>query len=126
MAVPLTVQAVNPYTGAVLSGVPVTFSDGGKNGSFGTQTATTDSTGQASTTYTMPKTFTKFTITITRTSPGYASATFVETVTAGSPASVTLVSGGSQRGTVATKLSAPIGVKVTYSYGNALPGCPVA
>jgi hypothetical protein len=126
LTVPLTVQAVNPYTGVAISGVPVTFSDGGKNGSFGTPTATTDSTGQASTAYTMPKTFTKFTITITGTSPGYASATFVETVTAGSPASVTLVSGGSQTGTVATMLSAPIVVKVTDSYGNAVPGVPVS
>jgi adhesin/invasin len=126
LALPVTVQAVNPYTGAAISGVLITFSDGGKNGTFGTPTATTDSTGQASTTYTMPKTFTKPTITITGTSPGYAPATFVETVTAGSPASVTVVSGGSQSGTVTTTLPAPIVVKVTDSYGNIVTGVPVS
>jgi len=126
LTVPLTVQAINPYTGAAIAGAPITFSDGGKNGTFGTPTATTDSAGQASTTYTMPKTFTKPTITITGTSPGYAPAAFVETVTAGSPASVTVVSGGSQTGTVGTTLSAPIVVKVTDSYGNVVPGISVS
>jgi hypothetical protein len=126
LALPVTVQAVNPYTGAAIAGVPITFSDGGKNGTFGTPTATTDSTGKASTTYTMPTTFTKFTITITGASPGYAPATFVETVTAGSPASLTVVSGGGQTGTVGTTLSAPIVVKVADSYGNAVPSVSVS
>src|SRR5205807_6994627 len=116
LALPVTVQAVNPYTGAAIAGVPITFSDGGKNGTFGPPTVTTDSTGKASTTYTLPTTFTKPTITITGTSPGYAPAAFVETVTAGSPASITVVSGGSQTDTVATTLPAPIVGKVANSH----------
>ena len=125
LPLPLTVQAVNPYTGAALVGVSITLSDNGAKGSFGTSTITTDDTGKASTTYTLPTTFTKFTINITAASPGYASATFVETVTAGSPASITVVSGGSQTGTVGTTLPAPIVVKVADSYGNAVPGVAV-
>jgi hypothetical protein len=39
---------------------------------------------------------------------------------------VTLVSGGSQTGTVAKMLSAPIVVKVTDSYGNVVPGISVS
>jgi hypothetical protein len=125
LALPVTVQAMNPYTGAALSGVPITFTDGGAKGSFGTSTVTTDSTGKASTTYTLPTIFTKVTINITAASPGYAPAAFVETVTAGSPASITVVSGGSQTGTVGTTLPAPIVVKVADSYGNAVPGVAV-
>src|SRR5207253_2556581 len=98
---PLTIRVTDPYTGAPLSGVTVTFS--GK-GSFGEKNPVTDSTGTASTTYTLPTTFTSNTLTITVSSPGYASATFVETVTAGSPASIVPVSGGSQTGTVGTTL----------------------
>jgi len=125
LPLPLTVQAVNPYTGAALSGVSITLSDNGAKGSFGSSTVTTDSTGKASTTYTLPTTFTRFTINITAASPGYAPAAFVETVTAGSPASITVVSGGSQTGTVGTTLPAPIVVKVADSYGNAVPGVAV-
>jgi hypothetical protein len=122
----ITVQALNPYTGAPFSGVVVTFSDGGKGGIFGSPTATTDSTGEASTTYIMPTTFKKSTITINATSSGYASGTFVETIVAGNPASITLVSGGSQTGTVGTTLAAPIAVKVMDSFGNGVPGIPIS
>jgi len=123
---PLTLQAVNPYTGAPLSGVSVTFSDGGKGGQFSPATVSTDGSGNASTSYTMPKTFKTSAITITASSSGYASGTFVETVVAGSPASLALSSGGSQTGTVGMPLSAPIVIRVTDTYGNAVPGVPVS
>jgi hypothetical protein len=123
LPLPLTVQATDPYSGAPLSGVTVTFS--GK-GTFGNPTAVTDSTGTASTTYTFPTTFTNPTITISATSPGYASASFAETVTAGSPASISIVSGGSQTGAAGTTLPSPLVFKVADQYGNAVPGVSVS
>ena len=111
--------------GSTLPGVAVTFSDGGKGGFFNNPNATTDSAGKASTSYTMPKTFQSTTIKITATSPGHASATFTETITAGPPAAITLVSGGSQTGTVGTTLPAQINVKVADQYGNAVAGASV-
>jgi hypothetical protein len=120
---PLTIQATDPYTGAPLAGVTVTFS--GK-GTFGNPTPVTDSTGTASTTYTLPTTFTSSTVTITVSATGYASTTFVETVTPGSPASISSVSGASQTGTAGTTLPKAIVFKVADQYGNAVPGVSVS
>ena len=51
---PLTVKAIDAYSGNVVSGVTVTFSDRGAGGSFGNPTPLTGSDGVASTTYTLP------------------------------------------------------------------------
>ena len=123
LPVPLTVVASDPYTGAPISGVTVTFSDGGKKGVFGSPTAITDSNGQASTSYTLPNT--PQTLTITATSPLYASATFTETDTLGPVATLTTVSGGKQTGTVGTTLPLPLVVKAKDAVGNAIPGASV-
>ena len=76
LPIPITVVASNPYTGSPIPGVTVTFSDGGKKGTFGSPTAVTDSNGLASSTYTLPNL--PQTVTITVTSAGYASASFAE------------------------------------------------
>jgi hypothetical protein len=122
LPVPLTVQVTDAYSGAPIVGVRLSFS--GK-GSFGTPNPVTDSTGTASTTYTLPTTFTSSTVTITVSSQGYASTTFSETVTAASPASISPVSGGSQSGTVGTTLPAQLVFKVADQFGNAVPGASV-
>src|SRR5713226_9394268 len=75
----LTVLAENLNSGNPEPGVSVSFSDGGAGGTFGTPVATTDSNGNASTTYTLPAT--AQTVTISATSSGYSSATFTETAT---------------------------------------------
>jgi hypothetical protein len=126
LPVAITVQATNPYSGAAYAGVSVTFSDGGKGGTFAPPTATTNSSGQASTNYTLPKTFKTSSITITATSAGYASGKFVETIVAGAPTTFSLVSGGSQSGTVGTTLAAPIVLKLTDTYGNPVTGASVS
>jgi hypothetical protein len=51
---PLSVKAVDAYSGNVIPGVTVTFSDGGAGGTFGNSTPVTGSNGVASTTYTLP------------------------------------------------------------------------
>jgi hypothetical protein len=119
----LTITVTNPYTKAPVSGVNVAFSDGGKNGKFGSATVTTNSSGQASTTYTLPNL--PQTITITAASTGYAPATFTENDVVGSVASIASISGGKQVETVGTSLPAPIVVKAKDAVGNAVPGAPI-
>src|SRR5581483_9008215 len=91
---PLTVVASNPYTGMPVPGVTVTFSDGGKSGTFSNPTAVTDANGQASTTYTLPAT--AQTLTITASATGYATASFTEQSTGATVATLAVVSGGKQ------------------------------
>jgi len=102
--------------------VNVTFSDGGAGGSFGTPVAVTGSNGTASTTYTLPST--AKTVTISATSSGYASATFTETA-AQLVATLTVVSGGKQVGTVGTKLPLPIVLKAKDSLGKVVVGASI-
>jgi hypothetical protein len=116
----LSINASNPYTGAPISGVTVTFSDGGKGGVFSNPTATTDVNGNASTTYTLPKT--PQTITITGTSTGYAPVTFTESDVVGPVASISTISGSKQTGTVGTTLPLPIVVKAKDAVGNSVVG----
>ena len=123
LPLPLTVRVTDPYTSAPLVGVTVTFT--GKGGSFANPTPVTDSTGTASTTYTLPTTFTSSSLTITVSGTGFASTSFVETITAGSPTSLALSSGGSQSGTAGTTLSKAIVFKLADQYGNGVPGITV-
>jgi hypothetical protein len=119
----LTAQAVSPYTGAGIAGVPVTFSDGGRGGVFNPATTNTDSNGNAATTYTLPKI--SGGVTIAAASSGYTTATFTETAMAGAPASIATVSGYSQSGPVGTTLPAPLVAKVKDTYGNLVINAPV-
>ena len=123
LAVPLSIQARDAYSGAPISGVAVTFSDFGKGGSFSNPNATTDSTGTATTNYTLP---TKTAVlTLSATNSGYASGAFTETATAGAPSSIVMASGAGQSGTVGTTLSKPAVVVVRDAFNNPVPGVAV-
>jgi hypothetical protein len=122
--VTLTAQATNPYTGAALANVPVTFSDGGRGGSFNPANVNTDSNGNAVTSYILPQT--SGSISIAASSAGYSTATFSETANPGAPASVAVVSGSSQTGVVATTLPAALVVTAKDLYGNLVGGASVA
>ncbi len=124
LPIPITVVATNPYTGSPLPGVTVTFSDGGKNGTFSNPTAITDSNGQASSTYKLPNL--PQTVTITVSSAGYASATFTEQDTVGPVAAMSVVSGSKQIGTVGTTLPLPLVIKTKDAAGNLVPGASVS
>ncbi len=119
----LSVQATNPYSGAGIAGVTVTFSDGGKGGTFNPSSAVTTSAGTAATAYTLPQT--SGTYTITASSTGYSTASLTEIAAAGPAASIALVSGNSQSGIVGTVLPAPLVVKVKDSFGNSVPNASV-
>ncbi len=124
LPIALTVTANNPYTGVVIPGVTVTFSDGGKGGVFSNPTATTGSNGVATTTYTLPKT--PKTVTVTGSSTGYASAIFTETSVVGPVASLTEVSGSKQIGVVGTTLPNPIVVRAKDMEGNLVSGASIS
>ncbi|HYM78861.1 MAG TPA: choice-of-anchor D domain-containing protein [Candidatus Dormibacteraeota bacterium] len=118
---PLTVVASNQNGGAVQSGVPVTFSDGGAGGTFGAPVATTDSTGTATTSYTLPST--GKTIAISATSTGYKSASFTET--ANNVQLLAVSAGNNQSGTVGSVLPGALTVLAT-SNGNPVSGVSVS
>ena len=120
----LTVTVTDSYSGNPIPGITVTFSDGGKKGTFSNPTAVSDSNGQATTTYMLPNT--PQTITITASSPGFSTATFTETDVLGALASLTVVSGGKQVGTVGTTLPQPLVFKAKDAVGNAIPGVSVS
>jgi len=119
----LVARAVNPYTSAGIAGVPVTFSNGGKGGSFNPTIATTDSSGNATTIFTMP--LVPGNIAITASSTGYSTASFSETAIPGPPAAVSVASGSSQSGVVGTTLPLPLVSKVKDAYGNLIPNVQV-
>ncbi len=121
---PITIVATNPYTGKAVPGVTVTFSDGGKGGVFGNPTGVTDSNGQASTSYKLPNL--PQTVSITVSSPGYASAAFTEHDVVGPVASMSFVSGSKQIGTVGTTLPLPLIVRAKDAVGNLVTGASVS
>lgn len=125
---PVALQAglQDPYTGNAIAtaGIPVTFTASGKAGSFSNPNATTDSSGIASTSYTLSKK--PGTYTITASSPGYASAIFTVTATQGSPALLTASSGNGQSAPVQSPLPSPLKARVKDSKGNPLSGVVVS
>jgi hypothetical protein len=77
---PLRVVVKAAYTGTLMPGVTVNFSDGGSGGTFSTPSPVTNSKGVATTNYTLPGT--PGTDTITASSPGFTTAYWTETATA--------------------------------------------
>jgi hypothetical protein len=125
---PLTLQAglQDPYTGNPIAtaGISVNFTAKGEGGSFSNPTAITNSSGIAATTYTLPPK--PGTYTITASSTGRAGITFVETATAGNPATMAITSGNLQSAQVASPLPSALGVRVKDAKGNAIPGLSVS
>ncbi len=123
LPVALQVQLTDPYTQQVIPGVTVSFSDGGKGGTFGNASPVTDATGTASTTYTVGKIAQS--ITISASNAGVLGLKFSETATSGPARWVVLISGGNQSAQVTTTLPKPVVAKVSALYGNGVPGVSV-
>lgn len=122
-SVNVEVQAIDPYTQNPIPGITVTFSDGGKGGSFSSSTVVTDSSGMAPTSYTFP---TKSgTYTLTGTAPGFAPATFTETALPGPAKMLVGWSGTGQSAPVATALKSAIVTKASDAFSNGVPGVVV-
>jgi hypothetical protein len=124
LPISLAVQIKDPYGSTGNSGVTLTFSDGGKGGTFSNATAVTDSTGSASTTYTLPTKSGTYTLTATAT--GYGKALFTETATPGPATVLARWSGNLQTTSVTNTLPNPIICVAKDAYGNPVPGVSVA
>jgi outer membrane protein assembly factor BamB len=126
---PIQVQVSNPYSGQLIAGTTVTFSDGcikagAKTcGSFNPQSAITDGNGNVSTIYTVPKTSGTYTLTIAGTGVGKATAS----ATATSAAAVKIVPyrGTNQTGAAGSNLPIPLTAQAQDAYGNGAPGITI-
>jgi hypothetical protein len=120
---PLKIVATN-YASQPQAGVTVTFSDGGKGGSFNPPTAVTDSGGTGSTVYTLPQV--AGTYTLTASSPIFASVTATETATAAVAATkLIIISGTHQTGAEGSVLAKPLVVEVQDANKNPVSGVAV-
>lgn len=124
---PVALQAglIDPYTGNAIdqAGIPVTFTASPRSGVFSTPKTQTNSSGVASTNYTLSTTPGVYTI--TAASKGYASAIFTVTATGSAPASIAIASGNNQSGPVKTSLKSPLKVKVKDAGGHPVIGISV-
>ena len=123
LPVPLKVQAVEDYGQNVPVGLTISFSDGGKGGTFNPSTVATDQSGSASTVYTLPTKSNSYSL--TASAPGYLAGLFTETAVPGPAKALVPWSGYSQSAPVTTALPAPLVAKVEDSYGNGVPGVTV-
>ncbi len=124
LANPIQIQATDPYSGAGIAGVTVSFSDGGNGGVFNPSSAVTDNSGRVSTSYTVPKKAGSYTI--TASSPGLASASFTETSVPGPAAKLAVKAGNKQTAQVGTVLPVALSAKLQDAYGNGISGVSVS
>ncbi len=124
---PIVVQASSPYTGLPDVGATVTFSDGGKGGSFNPPSAVTNSSGNVSTVYTVSKTAGTYTLTISGTLSGVTFGNGTATATAAPDPALQIIywSGQKQTGAAGSALAKPIVDKVVDKYSNGIPGVTV-
>jgi len=123
LPVPLSLQAVDPYSGNGIPGATISCSDAGAGGTFSTITNPTDSSGNFAANYTLPKI--AKTVTITCSATNYTAATFSVVATPGPVAVLALVSGANQGATAGATLTNPLVVKAKDAYGNAVAGAQV-
>ena len=117
---PLSVVATNPYTGQPIPGVTITFSDGGKGGTFNPVSPVTNASGQASTSYTTPKT--AGTYSVTAVGPALTKAIFAVTALPGPATKIVVLSGNKQTGPLQTTFPLPFVVKLEDIDNNGVPG----
>jgi hypothetical protein len=126
---PIKVQVANPYNGQPNVGAIVNFSDGGKGGVFhpssgpGTGSVTTDASGNASITYTVPQKSGTYTLTMSGT--GFGTATTTATAAAAAAIKIISYGGGKQTGTEGSILPNPIVAQAQDTYKNGVPGVTI-
>ncbi len=120
---PIAVQATDSQGNGV-PGVAVTFSATVSGGSFSSPTAVTDSTGTATTTYTLPTKATSVGITVAAT--GFRGLSLSELGLPGPAAAMAKISGLGQTGTAGTVLPQPLVFKLADKYNNPIAGQAVS
>ncbi len=120
----LQVQTADAYQGNPIANASVTCKDGGVGGIFSpAMPMVTNSQGQASISYTLPKK--AQTVRITCTSAGFVTGSFSEVGIAGPVSRQVIVSGNNQTGTVSTQLPAALVVQVLDPFSYGVPGVTV-
>lgn len=120
---PWQVEAIQGYSNQPFPGVAITFSDGGKGGSFNPPSAVTDQNGLASTTYTLP---TKIgTYTLTASANDFGNLTTTATATASAPVGMVNGGGNNQVGATGSLLPVPLSAKVQDAFKNGVSGITV-
>ncbi len=117
---PLVVRVVDPH-GNVVPGVTVNFTANG--GSLSASTATTSTTGEAQTVWTLPTTAGPYAT--DASVPGLAVAQFTATAMAGSAATWAKTRGDGQTAPVGEALPESLTVRVLDQYGNPVPDISV-
>ena len=117
------VVSVLDADGAAFAGAAVSFSVTAGGGTLSAATATSDASGQASTTLTLGST--PGSNSVTATVAGLGSATFTATGYT-TPHSLTIVSGDGQEGPAGAQLDAPFVVSVSDENGSAIAGAAVS
>ncbi len=102
-------------------GASVSFADGA-GGTFSPNPAVTDSTGQATTSYTLPTVAKSLTVTA---SVGSVTVTASEKSVAGAASKISIVSGNNQSANPNTQLPSMLIVSVTDKYSNDVSGYTV-
>ena len=127
LPIPIKVNVANPYSGEPDVGATVTFSDGGKGGLFSVTSATTDSNGNASATYTLPKKAGTYTLTMTLLVNGVNSGVATTTATATPGPAIKIVAYGGSKQTAAAGTSLPkfLIVQAQDAYNNGVAGTTV-
>jgi hypothetical protein len=120
---PIRIQAVHAYTNVPFPGVPVTFSDGGKGGSFNPSSATTDANGFASTRYTLP--IKAGVYTLTAASDGFGDITTTATGIPGPAIKIINAGGAGQSAPAGTVLPVLLGVTAQDANRNPVPGVTI-
>lgn len=118
------VAQVNDQFGAAMSGVSVTFQIISGGGSVGSATATTDASGQVSTTWRLGTASGPQELRVTAQG-GSAQATFTATAQADAPTAVAEVSGNNQVAPRNAQVGSPLVVQVQDQFGNGVPSVTV-
>ncbi|MEA3245733.1 MAG: hypothetical protein U9Q74_06220 [Gemmatimonadota bacterium] len=122
LAAPVVVKVQDAF-GNNLSGIKVTWTPAALNGTISFVTDTTAADGSASATWKLGTGATVQLLTASIT--GGTPLTFTATATPDTGRVLTIVSGGGQSAGVSTALTAPVQVKVTDQYGNAVAAVPI-
>jgi adhesin/invasin len=120
---PIKVNAANPYNGQPDVGATVTFSDGGKGGTFNPGSAVTDANGNASTTYTVPQKAGTYTLTISGS--GFGNVTATATATPGPATRIIAYGGAKQTGAAGSNLANAVIAQAQDTYKNGVPGVTI-
>jgi hypothetical protein len=121
LPLPIIVKAKNA-AGKPVSGAPITFTDSGLGGTFSPNPAITGSTGQASTTFTLPTIAKSFAV---NAADGSVFVNITEVSVAGPAATLGIISGNNQQGMPGKQLLNKLVVQVTDQYKNPLSGITV-